>query len=110
MGPLVSRAQRDAVRAQIALLRTEAEIVFGDPDTCAGEGIDVAKGAFISPVLLRATAPMAARRIHDTEAFGPVATVMAYDDLDQAVELVRRGEGSLVASLFTYVTARWRSR
>jgi oxepin-CoA hydrolase/3-oxo-5,6-dehydrosuberyl-CoA semialdehyde dehydrogenase len=102
MGPLVSRAQREAVRAQIATLRGEAEIVFGDPDTCAGEGIDSAAGAFISPVLLRTTAPMAARRIHDTEAFGPVATVMAYDDLDQAVELVRRGEGSLVASLFSY--------
>ncbi len=102
MGPLVSRAQRDAVRAQIATLQTEAEIVFGDPDTCAGEGIDVAKGAFMSPVLLRANDPMTARRIHDTEAFGPVATVIGYDDLDQAIELTGRGEGSLVASLFTY--------
>ncbi|WP_375411992.1 phenylacetic acid degradation bifunctional protein PaaZ [uncultured Bradyrhizobium sp.] len=105
MGPLVSRAQRDAVRAQIAKLRSEAEIVFGDPDTCAGEGVDTAKGAFLSPVLLRATDPMTSKRIHDTEAFGPVATVIAYDDLDQAIELVRRGEGSLVASLFTYDAA-----
>jgi len=102
MGPLVSRAQRDAVRGQIASLKAEAEIVFGDPDTCAGEGIDVVKGAFISPVLLRAKSPMTAKRVHDTEAFGPVATVIAYDDLNQAVELVGRGEGSLVASLFTY--------
>src|SRR4051812_6205006 len=73
MGPLVSRAQRDAVRAQIATLRAEAEIVFGDPDRCAGEGVDVTKGAFLSPVLLRASNPLAARRLHDTEAFGPVA-------------------------------------
>ena len=102
MGPLVSRAQRDAVRGRIATLVTEAEIVFGDPDHCSGENIDPAKGAFISPVLLRAKNPMTAQRIHDTEAFGPVATVIAYDDLDQAVELVERGEGSLVASLFTY--------
>src|SRR3954470_18834942 len=40
MGPLVSLAQRGAVRAQIAKLRSEAEIVFGDPDHCAGEGIE----------------------------------------------------------------------
>src|SRR5262249_53061336 len=40
-------------------------------------------------------------RVHVTEAFGPVATVMAYDTLDQAVELVAKGEGSLVASVFT---------
>ena len=105
MGPLVSRSQRDSVRAQIAKLRTEAEIVFGDPEICAGDGVDVTAGAYISPVLLRATNPMSAARIHDTEAFGPVATVIAYDDLDQAVELVRRGEGSLVASLFTYDAA-----
>src|SRR4051794_9870893 len=78
MGPLVSLAQRGAVRAQIARLRSETEMVFGDPDTCTSEGIDIAKGAFISPVLLRATDPMSAKRIHDTEAFGPVATVMAY--------------------------------
>jgi oxepin-CoA hydrolase/3-oxo-5,6-dehydrosuberyl-CoA semialdehyde dehydrogenase len=102
MGPLVSRAQYDAVRANVATLQTEAEIVFGNPEKCAGEGIDVAMGGFMSPVLLRASNPMTARRVHDTEAFGPVATVMAYDGLAQAVELVRRGEGSLVASLFTY--------
>ena len=40
MGPLVSLVQRGAVRAQIARLQSEAEIVFGDPDTCAGDGID----------------------------------------------------------------------
>jgi oxepin-CoA hydrolase / 3-oxo-5,6-dehydrosuberyl-CoA semialdehyde dehydrogenase len=102
MGALVSTAQREAVRAQIKILQSEAEIVFGDPEHCAGEGIDPVQGAFMSPVLLRATDPMTAQRIHDTEAFGPVATVIGYDDLDQAIELVRRGEGSLVASLFTY--------
>src|SRR3954447_9323194 len=42
MGPLVSRAQRHAVRAQVGQLQTEAEIVFGDPDHCAADGIDAA--------------------------------------------------------------------
>jgi len=102
MGPLVSRAQRESVREQIAKLAGETEIVFGDPNHCEGAGIDTKAGAFIGPVLLRATDPMSARRIHDTEAFGPVATVLAYDNLDQAIELIARGEGSLVASLFTY--------
>ncbi|WP_420134611.1 phenylacetic acid degradation bifunctional protein PaaZ [Rhodopseudomonas sp.] len=102
MGPLVSRGQREAVRAAIATLQREAEIVFGDPAACAGEGIDTEAGAYMSPVLLRARDPMSARKVHDTEAFGPVATVLAYDTIDQAIELVRRGEGSLVASLFTY--------
>jgi len=102
MGPLVSRAQRESVREQSAKLAGETEIVFGDPNHCEGAGIDTKAGAFIGPVLLRATDPMSARRVHDTEAFGPVATVLAYDNLDQAIELIARGEGSLVASLFTY--------
>ncbi|MFC0241427.1 phenylacetic acid degradation bifunctional protein PaaZ [Rhodopseudomonas telluris] len=105
MGPLVSRGQRDAVRAAIATLQSEAEIVFGDPETAAGEGIDAQVGAYMAPVLLRAREPMAAKHVHATEAFGPVATVLAYDDVGQAIELVRRGEGSLVASLFTYEDA-----
>src|SRR4051794_1508287 len=90
MGPLVSRAQRDVVRAQVGKLQSEVEIVFGNPDRCTVKGVDPAEGAFMSPVLLRATNPAGAERIHDTEAFGPVATVMAYADLDQAIELVRR--------------------
>ncbi|KIZ38104.1 MULTISPECIES: phenylacetic acid degradation bifunctional protein PaaZ [Rhodopseudomonas] len=102
MGPLVSRGQRDSVRAQIAILQSEAEIVFGDPAQSAADGVDSKAGAYLAPVLLRATDPMTAKRIHDTEAFGPVATLIAYDDVDQAIELIRRGEGSLVASLFTY--------
>ncbi|MGK9166331.1 phenylacetic acid degradation bifunctional protein PaaZ [Inquilinus limosus] len=96
MGPLVSTAQRDDVRARIAELAEEAEIVAGDPKA---DGMD---GAFMTPVLLRCTDPARARKVHTVEAFGPVATVIAYDDLDQAVELVRRGEGSLVASVFTH--------
>ncbi|AVT75762.1 bifunctional aldehyde dehydrogenase/enoyl-CoA hydratase [Rhodopseudomonas palustris] len=101
MGPLVSRGQREAVRAAITTLQSEAEIVFGDPNACEGEGIDAQAGAYMAPVLLRAREPMQASHVHATEAFGPVATVLAYDDVAQAIELVRRGEGSLVASLFT---------
>jgi oxepin-CoA hydrolase / 3-oxo-5,6-dehydrosuberyl-CoA semialdehyde dehydrogenase len=97
MGPLVSLAQRDDVRARIAELSAEAEVVVGDPANDGASG-----GAFMSPVLLRCTDPGRARKVHTVEVFGPVATVIAYDGLDQAVELVRRGEGSLVASVFTH--------
>src|SRR5205814_8918182 len=39
---------------------------------------------------------------HEVEAFGPVATLMPYNDIADAVRLVNRGNGSLVMSLFTY--------
>ncbi len=96
IGALVSIAQRNDVREKIETLSNEARIVFGDPKTADG------KGAFLSPVLLRCDAPGKAERVHDTEAFGPVATLMPYKNLTDAIALVNRGQGSLVMSLYTY--------
>jgi oxepin-CoA hydrolase/3-oxo-5,6-dehydrosuberyl-CoA semialdehyde dehydrogenase len=42
--------------------------------------------------------------VHDTEAFGPVVTVLGYDGIDEAIELANLGRGSLVASLVTHDT------
>src|SRR5699024_3927785 len=39
--------------------------------------------------------------VHETEAFGPVSTIMPYKDLEEAVEISRLGKGSLVSSIFT---------
>jgi oxepin-CoA hydrolase / 3-oxo-5,6-dehydrosuberyl-CoA semialdehyde dehydrogenase len=102
MGPLVSRSQRNDVRGKIVEILSDSEIVFGDPEHCEPAGGDETKGAFLSPVLLRCGDPIRSPHVHTTEAFGPVSTILPYDDLDQAIDLARRGEGSLVASIFTY--------
>lgn len=104
MGALISADQRYDVMDQIELLMGEAERLCGRPDEQALNGIDWARGAFIPPTLLCCADPDKAKRVHDTEAFGPVATLMGYRDLDHAVALVNRGEGSLVASLITHDT------
>ena len=101
LGALVSVAQRDDVRAKIKELSADAAIVFGDPNAAPVN----AKGAFMSPVLLRCENPGQARAVHDVEAFGPVATLMPYKDAADAIALANRGKGSLVASVFTYDTA-----
>ncbi|CAH1666186.1 phenylacetic acid degradation bifunctional protein PaaZ [Chelatococcus asaccharovorans] len=102
MGPLASRAQCTATQAAVREIAREAEIVFGDPDRVAPVGADAAIGAFMAPVLLRCPNPREAKAPHAVEAFGPVATVMAYDTLEDALTLVAKGEGSLVASVYTY--------
>ncbi len=102
MGPLVSRAQRDDVRARVAELREEATLLFGDPVHCDVVGADAETGAFLSPILLGCEHPLTAHNVHSVEAFGPVCTLMAYDGVDEACEIVRRGDGSLVASIVTY--------
>jgi oxepin-CoA hydrolase / 3-oxo-5,6-dehydrosuberyl-CoA semialdehyde dehydrogenase len=101
MGALVSTAQRDDVLEKAALIGKEAERVFGDPDNFEVAGADAEKGAFVPPMLFYCREPDTAVRVHDTEAFGPVSTVMAYRDLDHAVSLLNRGKGSLVASVIT---------
>ncbi|MDD2868556.1 phenylacetic acid degradation bifunctional protein PaaZ [Neomegalonema sp.] len=102
MGPLASFDQREEVRARIRELQAVAEIVAGNPDEVRLSSGDPEKGAFLNPVLLYADKPFAARAVHDVEAFGPVSTVMPYDDLGEAVELTKLGKGSLVSSVFTH--------
>ena len=96
MGALVGLAQRDEVAASVAALRQGARTVV---DSCDLSGVDTAAGAFMAPTLLQATDPRS-EAVHTTEAFGPVATLVPYRSIDEAVELVAAGGGSLVASLY----------
>src|SRR5690606_22241314 len=57
---------------------------------------------FFGPVLMHCADPFRRNEPHDIEAFGPVNTVMPYKTLDEAVELARRGRGSLCGSLVTH--------
>ncbi len=96
MGALVSASQRADVLDKLGILTGEARLVHGDPDAALGPG------AFLTPMLLLADDPDGAVRLHDTEAFGPVSTILPCRDTEHAAALANRGEGSLVASLFTH--------
>lgn len=102
MGALVSNAQKRDVMQKAAIIGQEATRVFGDPERFDVTGADAAKGAFVPPMLYHCEAPDTAERVHDTEAFGPVSTIMGYRDLDHAIALANRGQGSLVASVITH--------
>ena len=100
MGALVSNGQKDDVLAKAELIGQEAERVFGNPDAFDLQGPET--GAFVPPMLFHCANPDAAQRVHDTEAFGPVSTLMGYRNLDHAVTLANRGLGTLVTSLITH--------
>ncbi|WP_430317633.1 phenylacetic acid degradation bifunctional protein PaaZ [Pseudomonas nitroreducens] len=101
MGALASHAQQADVAERVEALLKSSELVFGAKDGFAPRGDGVSEGAFFAPTLLRSRDPHAEGGAHDIEAFGPVTTLMAYDDIDEAVALAARGKGSLVASLIT---------
>jgi oxepin-CoA hydrolase/3-oxo-5,6-dehydrosuberyl-CoA semialdehyde dehydrogenase len=101
MGPLASREQRTEVLARIEALRAGADPVRAPSGALRVRGADADRGAFVAPLLLRCRDDASADVIHTIEAFGPVATVVPYREIGQAIELARRGEGSLAGSVFT---------
>ena len=101
MGALASLEQRRDVAEQLERLSRDCETVFGARDGFAPCGERVAGGAFFAPTLLLCARPREVASVHEIEAFGPVSTLMPYEDLDDALELAARGRGSLVATLVT---------
>jgi oxepin-CoA hydrolase/3-oxo-5,6-dehydrosuberyl-CoA semialdehyde dehydrogenase len=101
MGALASHAQQADVAERVAHLAQGNEVVFGERDGFAPVGEGVGKGAFFAPTLLLCRDAMRDDRVHDIEAFGPVSTLMAYEDIDEALALAAKGKGSLVGTLVT---------
>ncbi|CDF84028.1 Oxepin-CoA hydrolase/3-oxo-5,6-dehydrosuberyl-CoA semialdehyde dehydrogenase PaaZ [Pseudomonas knackmussii B13] len=101
MGALASHAQQADVAERVEALLKSSDLLFGAKDGFAPRGEGVNEGAFFAPTLLRSRDPHAEGGAHDIEAFGPVSTLMGYDDIDEAIALAARGKGSLVASLIT---------
>ncbi len=103
MGALASQAQRDDVRARVADLATESSLAFGDPATVATLGASADDGAFLSP-------PCCASQCAGVGDEGATTwrrsarspALIAYDGVAQAIELAKRGRGSLVASVYSY--------
>ncbi|HET8837999.1 MAG TPA: phenylacetic acid degradation bifunctional protein PaaZ [Flavobacteriaceae bacterium] len=101
MGALVSRDQVEEVRERIQKMTETASIVYGGLEKIKTIGADAEKGAFMSPILLREDQPFKNTAVHETEAFGPVSTLMPYKSVDEAVQLSKMGKGSLVSSIAT---------
>ncbi len=104
MGAVVNREQFDAVHTGLSHLKAQAAVLH-DGRSHALVDADAAIACCVGPTLLGtrdAAGSDAADRIHDTEVFGPVATLVPYrnDDLDHALQLIGRGQGSLVASVY----------
>lgn len=100
MGALASVKQKHDVAEKVELLSQDAQIVVGGHlADFKVEGADANKGAFYPATLLVCTDPTQAKYIHQVEAFGPVSTLMPYQNLQELADLVACGEGSLVASI-----------
>lgn len=102
MGPLASLAQRQEVIERVAELGKYCDILLDGTKVFEPIGADYATGAFIQPTVLLCKSPLDTKQVHEIEAFGPVSTIMPYETTQDAIKLTNMGEGSLVASLFTF--------
>jgi oxepin-CoA hydrolase/3-oxo-5,6-dehydrosuberyl-CoA semialdehyde dehydrogenase len=101
MGSLAGESQRSEVRSQIQKLLASSQIVYGSLDSVEVIDADANKGAFLSPILLKNENPFSSNEVHEVEAFGPVSTIMPYKNIDEAIELSKKGKGSLCSSIVT---------
>lgn len=101
MGALVNRTQLNAVREGLAYLKEQTEILHDGTNHVLVDAD--ASSCCVGPTLLGTrdvAGSDASDRVHDTEVFGPVATLIPYRDLAHALLMVRRGQGSLVCSVY----------
>lgn len=81
-GPVANRAQFERVQDMIAVGIAEgARLVCGGPGRPAG----LERGYYVRPTLFSDVKP--SMRIAQEEIFGPVLAIMAYDSVDEAVEI-----------------------
>jgi len=101
MGPLAGRSQVDDVRAKLQELLKSCEVAYGSNDDFEVMGGDREKGAFLPATLLYCKDPFNSVDAHGIEAFGPVSTIFPYKNTEEAIELAKLGQGSLVGSIVT---------
>ena len=101
LGALASQDQLRDVTESIDRLLETSDCLFGRDNGFKPVGAGTDKGAFIAPHLLLSRNPLEDGGAHDIEAFGPVATLMPYNGIEQALTIAAKGKGSLVTTLTT---------
>ena len=95
IGPLAFRAHYERVCAFVDIARNEgAEILCG-----GGKPAGAERGFFMEPVVARA--PSNDARICQEEIFGPFASIVPIDDLDEGVRLANESDFGLVSYVWT---------
>lgn len=91
IGPVISAAAAERIFGLV-----EDALAKGAVAHCGGEP---PKGALLAPTVLSNVTPQ--QRIHSEEIFGPVTTVLPYDRVEDAVEVINSTPYGLTAGVIT---------
>jgi malonate-semialdehyde dehydrogenase (acetylating) / methylmalonate-semialdehyde dehydrogenase len=98
VGPVVSCAARDRIRAAIDRGVTDGAKLVVDGRAPSGDGLDPG-GAFVGPTILGDVGPDS--EMVREEIFGPVLSVVHVDTLDEAIDVVNQSRFGNGTSIFT---------
>jgi betaine-aldehyde dehydrogenase len=96
MGPVVSRDQFDRVSAYQEIGKREAKLALGGG---RARGADLDRGLFVEPTIFYDVDNSA--RIAREEIFGPVASVIPFDDEEDALRIANDSPYGLAAAVWT---------
>jgi aminomuconate-semialdehyde/2-hydroxymuconate-6-semialdehyde dehydrogenase len=103
LGPLVSQAHHDKVMSHLDLAREEGGRILA-----GGRRIDVpgrcANGWFVAPTVVEGLGPQC--RTNQEEIFGPIVTLQAFEDEEEALALANATSYGLSASIWTEQLSR----
>ncbi len=100
IGALVSREQQQAVQSALEKLLTENTLYAAYEGEIQSEYAQ--QGNFFRPHLLLDDKPFADNRAsHNIEAFGPVATLLPYQHIDDTIAGICMARGSLTGTLYS---------
>jgi aldehyde dehydrogenase (NAD+) len=102
MGPVVSESQLTRVLDYVRIGRDEGAVLAAGGTRLTGG--DHGRGWFVAPTIFTGVQP--GMRIAREEIFGPVLTVLAADDLDQALEIANDSIYGLSSAIYTQDVSR----
>lgn len=100
MGALASQQQYQTVLAGLDQFKAELDLIF-DGQSQSPIQVDHDSHACVAPMLFGTGLNKAVPQlVHEVEIFGPVATLIPYQNYDDLAQMVKQGGGSLVCSIF----------
>lgn len=96
VGPLIHEAAMEKVSSYIAVAESEGRILCGGARATEG---DLANGYFFQPTVVDGVGP--GSRMAVEEIFGPVLSVIRFDDLEDAIRINNEVRYGLSSSIYT---------